>query len=110
MLDHSASIIKHLGKYKNSEIVYILPDDEISSKRIGEGQNPKISYFSYRWIDYCLGKKTTIKDPKSFHLFHVFPLPCKVPLKGFENFIMYAAGYKPHEKKEIHEIILILGA
>ncbi|EAR89134.3 BRCA1 carboxy-terminus (BRCT) domain protein (macronuclear) [Tetrahymena thermophila SB210] len=94
---------------KVREIFYIL-DDKPQSKVIMEKQFQNASFYSYRWIDFCIEKKQIVRNYQDQQLFFLAPFPHSMPLKEFVGLSVYCSGYNPNEKLALKETIKIIGA
>ncbi|KAL4468783.1 hypothetical protein ABPG74_005286 [Tetrahymena malaccensis] len=94
---------------KVKEIFYIL-DDKPQSKFIMEKQFQNASFYSYRWIDFCIEKKQIVRNYQDQQLFFLAPFPHSMPLQEFVGLSVYCSGYNPNEKLALKETIKIIGA
>ena len=110
VIENSGSIVTNLEKVKtpeNKKIYIVLKDgqDKNEFKKLRE----KIMPISPRFIDYCIKKKTVIKDPVEEKLMHLLPFPVKTPCSPFKNIILEIRGFDWLKSTYLIETSKVLG-
>lgn len=114
VLEHSGSIVTSLSKVQlpeNKKIFAIFKDgdfDETSVKKY-KPYKEKIMVLSFRYVLFCIDKKTVVQDPVSEKLIHLLPFPKKIYSEEFKKVKIFVKGFDLEKNCSLLKTCEILG-
>lgn len=110
VLAHSGDIISNVDML--IKVDYVIANDgycEVVANFLSENKKNKHIVVSHRFIEYCIEQRKHV-NIKSEKLFHVFPMPNKVPFHDFKKTYIKFRGFSNLEENKYRLIAEMLGS
>lgn len=115
VFENSGSILIDLNRdaIGNRRLYYVL-DDGFSMEEIQRMKHSlkdkTICFISPRWIDFCIEKKSIIKDVEAERHVNLLPFQFVTPFPDFERLDISLKGFEAIDKLILSDVIRIIGA